>query len=486
MAPPTPRARAITGPCLASPPPLRPSRVATVAVLLSADVVAAVVSVLAARVLAGLSGSELPPDIVLGALVFILLAPLTFRVAGLYPAVGMSGAVEARRAAFGSAFASVGLVPFLVAPGDVAGVAYAALVAATAWITVPLARAIARDLACHRSWWGVPLVLLGAGPRAADLVRDLLERDKEILRPVAAFDDDPQWHGTHLHGVPVLGRLVDAEQYAEAGVRHALVAGSDEGAAGDAAPLAGPRLPFASLIWMHDGAVATGPAPRPIVLAGRRGFEWRQPRFVATNLHAKRLFDLLLLVPAGLMAFPIVGIAALLVRALDPGDPFFVQERIGVGGQRFKVIKLRTMYQDAEERLAHYLDENPEAREEWRRSYKLRKDTRILPGIGHFLRMSSLDELPQLWNIAKGEMSFVGPRPFPRYHMEAFDDEFRALRQEVMPGLTGLWQITARADSDLEIQRRLDTEYIETWSVWQDLRILARTPAAVLLAKGAR
>jgi lipopolysaccharide/colanic/teichoic acid biosynthesis glycosyltransferase len=135
--------------------------------------------------------------------------------------------------------------------------------------------------------------------------------------------------------------------------------------------------------------------------------------------------------------------------------------------------------------LDRHLAANPAARAEWDRFCKLKNDPRVLPGIGQLLRKTSMDEIPQLWNILKGEMSLVGPRPFPAYHNDRFDPEFRRLRTKVRPGLTGMWQVSARSDGDLDVQMSLDSYYINNWSLWLDLYILMRTVRVVLTGEGA-
>ena len=153
--------------------------------------------------------------------------------------------------------------------------------------------------------------------------------------------------------------------------------------------------------------------------------------------------------------------------------------------KRIGVLKLRTMYKDAEKRLVDHLAENPDVRDEWERFFKLRKDPRILPGVGRFLRRTSLDELPQVLNVLRGDMSLVGPRPFPDYHLEKFDRRFCDIRSSVLPGLTGFWQISARSDGDLGVQESLDSYYIRNWSVWLDLYVMMRTFIIVIRGTGA-
>jgi lipopolysaccharide/colanic/teichoic acid biosynthesis glycosyltransferase len=173
------------------------------------------------------------------------------------------------------------------------------------------------------------------------------------------------------------------------------------------------------------------------------------------------------------------------MKRVSPGPAFYTQEREGQGSTRIRVPKLRTMHVNAESLLLEHLSENAEARREWQEHFKLKEDPRIVPGIGRLLRRTSLDELPQLWSVLKGEMSLVGPRPFPCYHLDEFDAGFRALRGRVPPGLTGLWQVSGRSNGDLKVQEAMDTYYIRNWSLWLDLHILARTIHAVLFGKGA-
>jgi lipopolysaccharide/colanic/teichoic acid biosynthesis glycosyltransferase len=173
------------------------------------------------------------------------------------------------------------------------------------------------------------------------------------------------------------------------------------------------------------------------------------------------------------------------IRLVSPGNPVYGQEREGLDGRRIRIWKLRTMYIDADKRLEKLLERDPEARKEWQRYFKLKNDPRILPFLGTLLRKFSLDELPQLWNVIAGEMSLVGPRPFPDYHLQAFDEKFRTLRHRVLPGVTGLWQVSARSEGDIEVQQRLDTYYIRNWSVWLDLYLMARTFSVVVRGRGA-
>jgi lipopolysaccharide/colanic/teichoic acid biosynthesis glycosyltransferase len=194
--------------------------------------------------------------------------------------------------------------------------------------------------------------------------------------------------------------------------------------------------------------------------------------------------DLFLVTVAAPLMVPLFLCMALAIKASSRGPVFFGQQRVGRGGRVFRAWKFRTMLVDAEDRLRDYLEQHSELREEWEATHKLADDPRVVTWIGRFLRKSSLDELPQLWNVVKGEMSLVGPRPLPQYHLEMFDEDFRRYREKITPGMTGLWQVNCRTDGDTKVWVKWDTYYIRNWSLALDLQILLRTPKVVLGGKG--
>jgi undecaprenyl-phosphate galactose phosphotransferase len=187
----------------------------------------------------------------------------------------------------------------------------------------------------------------------------------------------------------------------------------------------------------------------------------------------KRGFDLVVASALLLFVAPLLAVVALKIKLFDGGAVIFTHIRIGRHGQLFKCYKFRTMIPNSAEVLAELLAGDPEARAEWEKDRKLKNDPRITP-IGRFLRKTSLDELPQLINIVKGEMSLVGPRPVVPDELDLYG-EARVYYLQVRPGLTGLWQISGRNDVDYERRVSLDTWYVRNWTLWSDVLILFRT-----------
>ena len=199
----------------------------------------------------------------------------------------------------------------------------------------------------------------------------------------------------------------------------------------------------------------------------------------------KRSIDVLLSFVLLAFTFPFLLVFAALIKLGDGGKVIFSQERPGVGGKLFKCYKFRTMAMDAEARLSDLLENDPEARRDWELYKKLKKDPRITP-IGHFLRKTSIDEIPQILNILKGEMSIIGPRPITKREIPEYGtpSDF-AIYGAVRPGVLGLWQIGGRSDTDYATRIKLDAEYARDWTIWRDLKILFLGIPVVLLGKGA-
>ena len=193
----------------------------------------------------------------------------------------------------------------------------------------------------------------------------------------------------------------------------------------------------------------------------------------------KRLLDILVILAAIPVVLPIVlGLAFLVAR--DGGQPFYSQMRIGKNGKTFRMWKLRSMVRDADLKMQEYLDANPEARAEWDTTQKLRHDPRITE-FGHFIRRSSLDELPQLWNVLRGDMSLVGPRPMMVCQRDLYPGKAYYL---LRPGLTGYWQTAGRNRTTFEARSEYDEAYEERLSLGTDVGILARTVGVVLKGTG--
>lgn len=189
----------------------------------------------------------------------------------------------------------------------------------------------------------------------------------------------------------------------------------------------------------------------------------------------------LLLLP---FVLPIIGLFAILIKRESPGPVFFAHDRVGQDGKVIPTYKFRSMYADAKERLDALLQENPEAKEEWENTFKLKNDPRVTK-IGAFLRKTSLDELPQIFNVLKGEMNFVGPRPVIQEEIDRYYKEDAEYYFMVKPGITGLWQVSGRSDTDYDFRVKTDKWYVSNWSLWLDIVILIKTIKVVLKRDGA-
>jgi Undecaprenyl-phosphate galactose phosphotransferase WbaP len=412
---------------------------------------------------------------------------IIFALENLYPGVGVGPVEMLRKLIRGSSIVYLMLTTglFLAKGADLQSRGAFFMSWLLTICLLPFCRAIMHHYVARKEWFGVPVVILGTGPTASLLVDKLRSMPELCMKPVACLDEIGEETG-YVDGVPVAGHLADVDRIGRSlRVRHAF--------------LAMPELPQDELLGLLErcsvvfphvflvpnlSGVASIPVS-PVDVAGVLALELRHNLLFSVNRYSKRIMDLAMVFALAPIAVPIILVAAVWIYLVSRGNPFYWQEREGEDAKPIRILKLRTMYPNADALLADYLDRHPAERAHWNRYLKLRSDPRVLPGVGQFLRRSSLDELPQIWNILKGEMSMVGPRPFPLYHVEQFKPAFRDLRTKVRPGLTGLWQISARSEGDLEVQTNLDTYYIRNWSLWLDIFILSRTARAVILGQGA-
>lgn len=415
-----------------------------------------------------------------------------FAALGLYAVYGPSPPERLRLRALGVAIYATGclLAAGAAPPAPVLGQApLLGQIAAASFLLVLIGfygEAAVRAVLIRRAAWGAPTVIVGADAHAHALARTLLAQPELGLRPIGYLTDPARSAETAatIHADPDLPHLGRLDGAAGNGAAEVAIFASCADLAQYDSRLG--RLPFGRVVLAQQIQDLQNMWMQVRPLGDAIGLEIRRELYRPRNLLMKRLLDGLLAGIGLMLLLPIIVVLAVAIRRIDPGSPFYAQVRVGRHGRPIRVWKLRTMYRDAEARLTEHLAADPAAEAEWARFFKLRDDPRVLPGIGRFLRRTSLDELPQLWNVLRGDMSLVGPRPFPAYHMDGFEPDFQALRTSVPPGLTGLWQISARSDGDLAVQRSQDGYYIRNWSLWLDLYILLATIPAVLCARGAR
>lgn len=427
---------------------------------------------------------DLEPSVYVGFIGGILVLPLAYAAVGLYPGYGLGDIERLRRRISVTFFVFV----ILIAWDNIAQVGawsrgIMLATSAFALVLTPLCESLARSYLVHWRLWGVPVLLIGTSETGAMLARILKSERRLGLVPTGFLSADSKVRTDTMEGLPILGSVSDAAKYKDQ-VETAILAMPNAGK--NRLSQLSQNLPFSRIIVVPDLFDLPSLWVTPRDLGGVLALELRQNLLIRRNRIIKRASDYVMAVPLFLLSLPIIAVAALCIKLASPGPAFFFQEREGLGGRKFRMIKLRTMYPDAEARLKEFQEQDSAARREWQSHAKLTNDPRIISGIGRCLRETSIDELPQLWNVLRGDMSLIGPRPFVDYHLVLFSDEFRAFRSKVRPGITGLWQVLARNNGDIAAQETLDTYYTRNWSLWFDLYVLIHTIPAVLSRRGAR
>lgn len=414
-----------------------------------------------------------------------------FALAGLYPGIALNPIDEFRRmlrtVSLGSLVA-VGLVCIL----------HKALLASTVIsfcgmvLTLALifsARHLVRSQCSRRPWWGIPTVIIGE-QGSAQAALNLLHLHPPLgLRPVAILYDsaDPACghrRGSDCEQSVFSGCLADSSRVAlQYPGCYAILSLPFGGASQLGSVLIDHASVFGRVLVIPEMFGVTSLLVTAKDICGVLALEVDQQLTRLVPQILKRTFDLTLCIAGGTVLSPLILLICLLTRLSSPGPIFYGHNRIGRGGKRFKVWKFRSMVQDAENVLQAHLHHNEELRAEWNLAQKLQKDPRVTT-LGRYLRKTSLDELPQLWNVVCGEMSLVGPRPIINSEIERYGAHFRQYCR-VTPGITGLWQISGRNKTTYELRTQLDAYYVRNWSVTVDLYILLHTLKTVLLTEGA-
>ncbi|EJP32583.1 undecaprenyl-phosphate galactose phosphotransferase WbaP [Selenomonas sp. FOBRC9] len=383
------------------------------------------------------------------------------------------------------AVATIVLLLYFAQLGDAVSRLFVGLTAALIVFLLWAGRYIYRKCVYSLGLFRVPVLFVGAGLTAERVIRSF-QYDVGFDCRIVGFLDDHPVSAALAAKYPILGGFDDAERVIRAtGVRDVII--TAPGLEQDAQvrlinriqPLVSRVVVAPNLIGIPMGRLtAISLVSEKVIL-----LETHNNLRSALNRTVKRAFDLVCSILGLIVILPVMVGVAVAIYIDDPGAVVFAHRRIGRNGRTFSCYKFRSMVKDAETRLTQYLAENPEAREEWERDFKLKDDPRITR-IGHFLRRTSLDELPQILNVIRGEMSLVGPRPIVQKEIVRYGDLISDYYL-VPPGITGLWQVSGRSDTTYDERVQMDSWYVRNWSIWLDFVYLMKTVQVVFKKEGA-
>ncbi len=356
------------------------------------------------------------------------------------------------------------------------------------WL-LPIFRSLIRHRYGKRKWWSKPTILIGSTNATQTIAEYLLEKPQNGLRPNAIYlvDSDKIENSDFVayDGVTYLRTYEEFANFAKENRNLYAIVAANELSNEEAKGLMEKAIRAFSAVLLVLNQFGEG-IPfsfQAAEIARTTGLEIKQNLFDPKRIVLKRFYDLSLSIVGGICILPILIGLGVWIFIESPGNVFFRHKRIGYKGKPFYVLKFRTMVVNAEKILDKYLADNPELQEEWEKDHKLKNDPRVTK-VGEFLRRTSLDELPQIWNVIKGEMSLVGPRPIVDAEIPKYGDHIYDYIR-VRPGMTGLWQVSGRNNTSYEYRVHLDNFYTANWSLCMDIWILARTPQIVFKGSGA-
>jgi Undecaprenyl-phosphate galactose phosphotransferase WbaP len=405
---------------------------------------------------------------------------------GLYPGYGLDSVGELRRHTYAVLATLAALAIFAL--GFQVGASLSRLLLASLFlgllILAPFTRYLVKRGVKEVGLWGKPVVILGYKETGTNIASNLEQNWGLGYDPVAVFNyrlDAEERLSESVDHHQVLAGAVDLAR--EQGVDTVIFAMPYTRREQLAKLVSLASINFQHILIIPNLNGLTNSAVMARDLAGTFAVEVKYNLLDPWSLRGKRALDLSVVVIGGILLSPLLAAIAVMIKLDSPGPALFVQERPGRNGRMFKIFKFRTMHTDAEQRFAELSLENPLFSEEFEKHGKLKNDPRVTT-VGRWLRKFSLDELPQLWNILKGEMSLIGPRPYLTSQRSQISGTEKVILR-VPPGVSGLWQVSGRSDTTLEERVGMDVYYVHDWSVWLDIVLLVRTMKTVLLGRGA-
>ncbi len=428
-------------------------------------------------------GGSIPADnfspiLIQGLVIFLLVYALN----GLYPGFGRT-AVEETQQIFYSLTLGYGVLALAIFFQQ-ASLDLSRWTFFMAWGFGCLFNMVFRFAARNRfslfRWWGTPVLVVGPVERSRDVVRRLNNSRRLGLRPVLVLDENCPAEILQVLQVPVVNSTAAVQvQLNQMRIHYAVFVGTD---------IQDPILRwlgerFSSVLVVLDYSPLGSLWVRTMDLEGRLTLKTQYHLLDRKATILKRVFDLVIGSIMCLLLLPFMALIALCILLDSPGPVIYAQERMGRGGKNFPCYKFRTMQVGAEAILEDLLDSNPSASQEYQLYHKLTRDPRITR-VGRLLRKFSLDELPQMWNIVKGDLSLVGPRAYMPRECDAMG-VYASLILRIPPGLTGWWQVMGRHSTTFEERLHLDEYYLSNWSLWLDVFIIIKTVWILLSGKGA-
>ncbi len=467
-------------------PKIACNRTLTVAALVGADLLAVFFSGSVAVSLRLLFHGHFPLSAYATLLPSLPLFFLVFSALDLYPGIAANAIDEFRKMLYAVTLSYVLIIVstfFIKVEGHYSRIAFV-----LSWLLtlalVPIGRRAVRSFGARQPWWGVPTVVLGANETGEAILKVLSEQPTLGLRPIALLSQD----GVSSRPAPAknlfMGDFGHAPELATRNKGCYAIIAMPELRAVELEDVLNEYSPyFHHVLVLPDVAGMSSLWVSAKDLGGMLGLEIEQRLSQTMPRLIKRSFDLLVASAVALCFLPLFLALIVGVRLSSAGPIFYGQRRVGRGHELFTAWKFRSMVMNADEVLEQHLESDPALRAEWDRDRKLKRDPRVTR-IGRIMRKTSLDELPQLWNVLAGQMSLVGPRPIVMAEVDRYGRRYQHYRR-VTPGITGLWQISGRNNTTYERRTEIDEYYVRNWSVSMDLYILYRTVKTVLFTEGA-